>query len=175
MNKKFETLKYILADWFSAAAAWGLFYVYRKLVIEADKYGHAVLMTLDKKFYFGILVIPLFWILIYALIGHYKNIYRKSRLKEIGQTLYISILGVIFIFFSLLLDDTVVNYKTYYHTFFTLLTLQFVITATFRFILSSSVISKIRNGKIYFNTLLVGSNQNAVKLLNQMQTEFKPE
>ena len=82
---------------------------------------------------------------------------------------------MIVIFFSLLLDDTVVNYKTYYHTFFTLLTLQFVITATFRFILSTSVISKIRNGKIYFNTLLVGSNQNAVKLLNQMQTEFKPE
>jgi len=170
MNKRTETIKYILADWFSAAAAWGLFFVYRKLAIEG-----AVEVIPDRKFYFGILVIPLFWILIYALIGLYKNIFRKSRLKEIGQTLYISVLGVIVIFFSLLLDDAVVNYKTYYHTFFTLLTLQFVLTATFRFILSSFIIRKIRNGKIYFNTLLVGSNQNAVKLLSQMQTEFKPE
>jgi exopolysaccharide biosynthesis polyprenyl glycosylphosphotransferase len=175
MNKRIETLKYIVADWISALTAWGLFYIYRKMVIEAGKFGYPVEMTFDRKFYFGIIFIPLFWILIYALIGLYKNIFRKSRLKEIGQTLYISFIGVLVIFFTLLLDDTVVNYKTYYHTFITLLTLQFVITATLRFILSTAIIRKIRNGKIYFNTLLVGSNQRAVKLLGQMQNEFKPE
>src|SRR5262245_58711164 len=166
MNKRTEILKYVLADWFSAASAWGLFYSYRKLYIEADKFG-AVNLTFDNKFYFGILFIPLFWSLVYALLGHYKNVFRKSRLREIGQTLYISFIGVLVIFFSLLLDDTVVNYKTYYHTFITLLTLHFVITASLRFVLSTQVIHKIRGGKIYFNTLLVGSNHNAVKLLHQ--------
>ena len=173
MNKRIEILKYVLADWFSAAAAWGLFYAYRKLYIEADKYGVANL-TLDNKFFFGILFIPLFWVLVYALVGHYKSVFRKSRLREFGQTLYVSFIGVLVIFFSLLLDDTVVNYKTYYHTFFTLLTLHFILTASLRFILSSLIVRKIRKGEIYFNTLLVGSNQNAVKLLHQMQNEFKP-
>ena len=173
MNKRIEILKYVCSDWFAAASAWGLFYVYRKLYIEADKYGEAHL-TFDNKFYFGILFIPLFWILLYALVGHYKNVFRKSRLREIGQTLYVSFIGLLVIFFSLLLDDTVVNYKTYYHTFFTLFTLHFVITATLRFLLSTFIIRKIRKGEIYFNTLLVGSNQNAVKLLHQMQNEFKP-
>jgi len=34
MNKRIQTIKYILADWLAATAAWGLFYAYRKLVIE---------------------------------------------------------------------------------------------------------------------------------------------
>ena len=96
--------------------------------------------------------------------------FRKSRLKELGQTLYISVIGVLIIFFSLLLDDTVISYKSYYHTFFTLLTLHFVLTATVRFLLSSNVVHKIHHRKIGFNTILIGSNQNALNLLNQMES-----
>ena len=101
MNKKKQTLKHILADWLSATLAWGLFYGYRKLVIESEKFGYDV-FVLDKKFYLGILLIPVFWIAVYALVGAYRNIYRKSRLKELGQTLYISVIGVLLIFFLLI-------------------------------------------------------------------------
>jgi exopolysaccharide biosynthesis polyprenyl glycosylphosphotransferase len=175
MNKRLETIKFIIADWISSSLAWGLFFVYRKLIIESFKYGHNIALTFDNQFYFGIFFIPLFWVSVYALVGSYKNVFRKSRIKEIGQTLYLSLIGVTVIFFTLLLDDTVVSYKTYYQTFFTLFLLHFILTSLFRFLLSSSIISKIRKGKIYFNSLLVGSNQNAVSLLNQMQGEFKRE
>lgn len=174
MNKRIQTLKYIFADWFAASLAWGLFYVYRKMVIESFKYGHEVL-KFDNKFYLGVLIIPFFWILVYALIGAYKNIYRKSRLRELGQTLYISIVGVLIIFFALLLDDTIISYKTYYHTFFTLLSMHFLFTATFRFILSSIIINKIHSGRIAFNSILIGSNQKASTLLQQMEKEFHSE
>lgn len=175
MNRRLETIKYLVADWISASLAWGAFYVYRKVFIESDKYGYSINFSFESKFYFGILFIPLFWVIVYLLIGQYKNIFRKSRIKEIGQTLYISLIGVTVIFFTLLLDDTVVNYKTYYHTFFTLFCLHFLLTASFRFILSSSIIKRIRTAKIYFNSLIVGGNQNAVSLLKQMQGEFKME
>lgn len=174
MNKRTQTLLFVVADWLSAVFAWGIFYVYRKLIIESQKFGYDV-FALDKKFYIGILLIPVCWVFIYAITGAYTNVYRKSRLKELGQTLYLSVIGVLIIFFSLLLDDTVISYKSYYHTFFTLLTLHFTITATFRFILSTTVVHKIHKRQIGFNTVMIGSNTNAVNLLKQMDSELQSE
>jgi len=174
MNKRLTTIQFIVGDWLAAFLAWGLFYVYRKMVIETQKFGHDIIIF-DHKFITGILLIPVFWVVFYSLTGTYFNVYRKSRLKEFGQTIYVSIIGVLIIFFSLLLDDTVISYKTYYHTFFTLLTLHLIFTAVIRFILSSRIISRIKNRDIAFNTILIGSNQKALQMLRQMQTEFTSE
>ncbi|MBP6335512.1 MAG: sugar transferase [Bacteroidia bacterium] len=174
MNTRIQTFKHIFADWLAASLAWGMFYVYRKLVIESEKFGYDV-FVLDKKFYLGILLLPLLWVVLYALVGTYRNIFRKSRLKELGQTLYLTAIGVLIIFFSLLLDDTVISYKTYYHTFFTLFTLHFILTAIFRFILSTQTIHRIHRKEIGFPTIMIGSNMNASNLLKQMDTEFASE
>ena len=174
MSKRLQTLNYVLADWLAASFAWGLFYLYRKLVIESSMYGKEV-VRFDHNFYLGIFLLPFLWILVYALIGTYKNVYRKSRLRELGQTLYISVIGVLIIFFTLLLDDAIVNYKTYYHTLLTLLSLHFLITASLRFALSTNIIHKIHSKKIAFNSVLIGSNQKAVTLLQQMEKEFRSE
>jgi exopolysaccharide biosynthesis polyprenyl glycosylphosphotransferase len=174
MNKKLNTLQFILADWFSAVLAWGLFFIYRKLYIELQQVNLGTILD-DPKFIRGILVLPLCWVAAYALVGSYQNIYRRSRLRELGQTLYMSVIGVLIIFFSLLLDDTIVTYRTYYHTFFTLLGLHFILTALFRLILTTRIIRAIRGRRIRFNTVMIGSNNNAVKLLNQMEKEFLAE
>ena len=110
MNKRLQTIKFIFADWLAAFLAWGLFFLYRKLVIEGQTYSPELFLK-DQKFFYGILIIPIAWIITYALIGSYQNVYRKSRLKELGQTLFLSILGVLIIFFFLLLDDAVISYK----------------------------------------------------------------
>lgn len=175
MNKRLQTIKYILADWLAATAAWGLFYAYRKLVIETGKFGTDVQVTFDKEFFMGIIFIPFFWLAVYSISGSYKDVYRRSRLKELGQTLYISVLGVLVIFFTLLLDDTVINYKTYYQTFFTLFLLHFTLTETFRLMLTTRTAHRIRNKQIGFNTLLVGSNQNALNLYNDIEHKYSAE
>ena len=174
MNKRLNTVQFIVADWLAAVLAWGLFFIYRKLHIELQNISFHEILS-DPKFIRGILVIPVCWVAAFALIGSYQNIYRRSRLRELGQTLYMSVIGVLIIFFLLLLDDAIINYRTYYHTFFTLLGLQFVITALFRLILTTRIIRKIRKRDIRFNTVMIGSNTNAVKLLNQMEKEFLAE
>jgi len=156
MNRRIQVLKYMIFDLLAAATAWGAFYYYRKQYIENATF------QLDDKFLIGILTIPVFWVLLYILTGSYKIIYRKSRLKELGQTLFISIVGVIIIFFTLLLDDEVASYKQYYKTFVALFSFHFVLTFIPRFILSSITAQKIQNRTIGFNTLLVGSNQKAL-------------
>ena len=174
MTKKQHTIRFIVADWLAAFLAWGIFFIYRKQFIEFQEFNFNMILD-DKKLFWGIIIIPICWVAAYALVGTYQNVYRKSRLKELGQTLYISIVGVLIIFFLLLLDDAVISYKTYYHTFFTLLTLHFLSTAFFRFILSTKIINNIRTRKIRFNTIMIGSNTNAVHLLHQMEKEFHVE
>ncbi|MFZ7145357.1 MAG: sugar transferase [Bacteroidota bacterium] len=172
MNKRLQTFQFIFADWLSAGLAWGLFFLYRKTIIEGQQYSQEIFLK-DQKFYYGILILPVAWVVTYALIGSYQNIYRKSRIKELGQTLFLSILGVLIIFFFLLLDDVVISYKSYYHTFFTLFTLHFLITALFRFLLSTKINRDIYNKKIGFNTIMIGSNTKALNLLQQMEKEFR--
>lgn len=173
MNKRLQVIKYVFFDFVAALTAWTLFYVYRKLYIETEKFGEPVPLEFGQKFYTSLLIIPICWILIYYLTGIYKNIYRKSRLKELWQTLLTSIVGVIILFFVLILDDEVSSYKTYYRSVFVLFALHFLLTAFFRLILSSITNHRIFNRKIGFNTLLIGSNENAYKLFTELESQKK--
>ncbi len=171
MNKPRQIIKYVVADLVSAMLAWASFYIYRKVGIESALYGSHVPLVPDKNFYLGITVLPIAWVAIYALVGTYNDIYRKSRLKEFGQTLYVSIIGVLIIFFSLLLDDAIVSYKSYYSIFFVLLFLHFGITASIRFLITTHTARRIKSRKIGFPTLIIGSSQRAVNLFNEYESE----
>lgn len=171
MNKPRQIIKYVVADLLSAMLAWAAFYVYRKFQIESALYGINIPFQPDKNFYLGITVLPIVWVAIYALAGTYNDIYRKSRLKEFGQTFYVSLLGVLIIFFSLLLDDVIVSYRSYYSIFLVLFLLHFGITATWRFIITTRTARKIKGRKIGFPTLIIGSSQRAVNLYNEYESE----
>ncbi|HTL81950.1 MAG TPA: sugar transferase [Bacteroidia bacterium] len=173
MNKNLQVAKYVLSDSVAAAASWFLFYSYRKVSIESVKYGIHVPVLLDHKFWEGLVGITIFWICFYALTGTYRNIYRKSRLKEFGTTMLHSLIGVLVIFFVLLLDDTVISYRTYYMTTLVLLGTHFLFTATGRLILSSITNSRIRNRRYGFSTILIGSNANALKLYSELENQKK--
>lgn len=173
MNKALQTFKYILSDYFSAATAWSLFYLYRKFYIEPDKFGILPEHVFDRQFVLGIMILPLAWLLAYYLTGFYKNIYRKSRINELLQTIAASVIGVTFIFFFILLDDFVSSYKAYYKVYTVLFALHFLFTATFRFILSTITNYKISQGKIGFNTIIIGSNQRALKIYDEITSSHK--
>src|ERR1051326_8575875 len=127
-GKTLQIVKHIIADIIAAAAAWTAFYIFRKVYIESVKFGQHVPLEFGKKFFFGMILVSFFWFLLYASTGAYKDIYRKSRLKELGQTLFISLVGVIVIFFTLILDDEIITYKTYYQSFVAIFTLHFLFT-----------------------------------------------
>ena len=171
MNKYLQVSKYVLADLMSAAIAWTIFFTYRKYVVSPDIFHHLVDVFLDPKLYLGIAVIPFFWLTLYIIIGTYRKIYRKSRLKELGQTLSITFFGVIFIFFSIILDDIYVSYQEYYKSFVFLFAVHFIVTYSFRLLITTSTIRKIHKRIIGFNTIIIGSNQNAVKIFTEINNE----
>ena len=171
MNRRLQVTKYVILDWLSALIAWVLFYIFRKYTEDPYIFSHFERVTGDQRFWQGIIIIPLFWLVLYLMIGSYRRIYRKSRLKELGQTLIITLIGVTTIFFVLILDDFIVTYKSYYQSFLVLFFLQFTITYAFRLTLTTRTVRKIHSGKIGYNTLIVGSNGNAVKVYNDIVNE----
>ncbi len=173
MNKKLQVIKYLIADLITATLAWGIFFVYRKYSVDPNIFSNINDIFSDNKLYLGLSIIPTLWIVLYFLTGTYKQIYRKSRLKELGQTFLISFLGITVIFFTLILDDIVVNYKGYYQSVLVLFLLHFALTFLFRFILSSRTAFLIHNKIIGFNTILIGSNGKATKIYREIEDQFK--
>ena len=173
MNKKLQVIKYVVADTISAFLAWSMFFYYRKITIDHQVFHLKEQILIDNNLYLGLIFIPVFWLTLYLLIGTYSKIYRKSRLRELGQTLLITIIGVIFIFFFVLLDDDVKSYKDYYLSFFILFLFHFGITFTFRLILTSINAYRIHNRFIGFNTIIVGSDKNAILLYKEIENQVK--
>ncbi|HOZ41062.1 MAG: sugar transferase [Flavobacteriales bacterium] len=169
MDRRLQVGKYVAADLVGSALAWTLFYIYRKLYLEPIKFGREVPLEFDNNFLVGLIVIPLFWFGLYTVIGGYRDIFRRYRTKELGQTLLISIIGVVVIFFVLLLDDEVANYTYYYRSFIALFTLHFGITFVLRFLLTSRTVRQVHGRVIGFNTILVGGNERAMAIYEEIE------
>ncbi len=176
MNKNRLILKYIVLDFLAAMLAWGLFFIYRKCYVDGGFNPYYLrYVWIDSKLYLGLLVIPSFWICLHALVGLYRSVYRKSRLKEFLQVLTTSVLGVLVLFFVVLLDDEVSVYQSYYESILVLFVLHFTPTSLFRIILSSRIAYRIKSRKIGFQTLLVGSGPRAQNIYSELSTAKKSE
>ena len=153
MDRRLQVGKYVAADLVGSALAWTLFYIYRKLYLEPIKFGREVPLEFDNNFLVGLIVIPLFWFGLYTVIGGYRDIFRRYRTKELGQTL----------------DDEVANYTYYYRSFIALFTLHFGITFVLRFLLTSRTVRQVHGRVIGFNTILVGGNERAMAIYEEIE------
>ncbi|MFZ1616625.1 MAG: sugar transferase [Flavobacteriales bacterium] len=164
MGKRGQVLLYVVADLVASALAWTLFFLFRKVYMEPIKFGHPVPLELNGQYWLGLAVVPLFWVGLFVVIGGYSDIYRRFRTKELGQTLLITFIGSIVIFFALLLDDTVAAPTFYYRSFGALFGLNFVLLFFFRFLLTTRTVNRVHDRRIGFNTLLVGGNERAIAI-----------
>ncbi len=170
-QKRNTVIKHIFFDALSAAIAWTLFYCYRKIFIESVKFGSVVPIVFDKKFFSALFLIVLFWIIVYTIAGCYRDIFRTSRLGEFLRTFVATLIGVILIFFTLLLDDEIFSYKNYYQSFFVLFGLHACISIPIKMILTSQIVKGVHNRKIFFNTILIGSNEKALSLFHEIENQ----
>lgn len=160
-----DTLLFAAADFGMAMLAWALFFVYRK-GLEGKAFSTEVYN--DPNFYIGIIAVPLGWALLYAIFDQYLDIYRMSRLTTLGTTFILSFIGIVFLFFTLILDDIVRDYHTYYRSFFSLFGLHFFLTSLVRMVILTWASRRLKAGSVSYNTLLVGGNQNALDLYREI-------
>ena len=176
MNKKRQTILFLVCDFLTAAIAWTIYFFVRNEYIDAyysQFPEHIGLITTDINYVYGLCFIPFMWITLYYLSSSYKQVYRKSRLKDFINTLWVTILGSSILFFAIILDDNVQSYKGYYESRLLLLSIHFVVTYIPRYIIITITKKKILNREIGFNTLLIGSNARAEQLYNSLTSAKK--
>ncbi|HYC40851.1 MAG TPA: sugar transferase [Chitinophagaceae bacterium] len=157
---------YAAIDFLSAAFAWGIFFFLRKLILAEPLYVGGILQV-DRAFWQGMLFIPVSWLILYTIVGTYRQLYRKSRLAELTITFVCSLIGCVIIFFMVILDDVKNDYNYYYKAFFSLFALHFFLTASARLVLLTYVKGQLLSGKVRFNTLMIGDRENAIRLYSE--------
>lgn len=166
-NKQLGLYGYIFGDFVAALAAWVLFIWYQNV-----RDGNII----DSNFFFqqdvllGLIFVPLSWIFFYLIFDKYQNIYRYSRLSVLGKTFLLSLFGVLILFFGLVAKAPVFDASRYFSSFATLLGIHFLCTAFIRMIILTRASRKLKAGKIAFRTLMIGGNQNALDLFEEINS-----
>lgn len=169
IKKRFiHSILFALFDGLTGGLSWSLFFAYRKYFIESDKFGYQIPVELDSNFYWALFLIPIYWIGLYFLAGQYKDVWRKSRISEISKTFSVTVLGVILLFFTLLLDDAVSSYQSYYKSIVILFSLHFAFTLFARIIAASWIKYLLRKRKIGFHTIVLGNNIKTHQLVLEL-------
>jgi exopolysaccharide biosynthesis polyprenyl glycosylphosphotransferase len=159
---------YAVIDFIAAALAWACFFFIRKWLLNQPITSGGQLQ-INSKFGLGITLIPVGWLVLYSLVGSYRSLYKKSRLFEFTSTFVCSLIGCIVLFFVLLLDDVKNDYSYYYLAFLCLFAVHFLFTFAGRFILLNIAKKQLLSGKVYFNTLMVGSHDNAIRIYKETE------
>ena len=145
----------------AAILSWVSFYFVRKFIIE-EAY------VVGNKFYIGLFLFPLVWLVFYYLVGSYNTLYHKSRLIEFFNTLIYTFFGSICILFLFLMYDATGDYNIYYKEFISLWGIHTFITYGIRLLFLNQAKSQLNDETVFFNTLIIGSGTNALSLYNSI-------
>jgi exopolysaccharide biosynthesis polyprenyl glycosylphosphotransferase len=168
LKKYIHPAWYALTDYITAAIGWGLFFFIRKKILgEPFEAGY--------KLWLGIIFIPLGWLILYALVGSYHSIYKKSRLTEATKTFVCSFIGCIFLFFIFLLDDANNNYNYYYKALSALFIIHFGITIIGRLIILNLAKAQLETKAVKFKAVLIGKYENAIRIFREAEKKLEVE
>lgn len=166
--RKISIAWYAIADFGMASIAWAIFFFIRRAILNQPVTDAGVLQT-DQQFWLGIFFIPLGWLILYSILGAYHSLYSKSRLYEFTSTFICSLIGSIVLFFALLLDDAENDYRYYYAAFLILFLLHFGFSFAGRWLILNLVKKQLLEGRIRFNTLLLGQPETAARIFKETE------
>ena len=161
---------YIASDWLTGAASWTVLFIYRKVMFEQAMSLEPTDILGDARYQLGLALVPLFWLVLHALAGMYLNPMKRHRILELGQVTLTTLVGVLVLFFALLLDDAIVSYRQYYASLSVLFLGHGSLTLMGRMAITTRTVKKIHSGQWSFPTLVIGGNERALRTIEEMQT-----
>lgn len=167
-GKKISIAWYVVGDYIAAASAWFCFYVVRSSIAK-DPGAWPISYT---AWAYNLIVVPAGWLILYSLAGTYTSLYKKSRLAEFTLTLACTFIGSFVLMLVFVRNDPHKHSSYYPLMFVTLLGLHFGFTFFIRFLFLNTVKKQLLNGSVFFNTLMVGSQENAIKLYKETERKL---
>ncbi|WP_254411885.1 sugar transferase [Dyadobacter diqingensis] len=156
----------LVLDGIIAITVWIVFYRYRFDLLHKDFFWNLQYLGWTDVI-LGLFIIPFAWCFLYYVSGTYFDLYRKSRYDEIKRTLGSCLIGTVIIALVAFSNDAT-DFEYFskstgryilLHTFFTLL---------IRVLYLSMIHANIVKGKVKFNTLIIGGNQNAINIYQKI-------
>jgi hypothetical protein len=150
MTIPLRTYYLIFLDYLTSIISWFLFYYFRKTLIENTTF------EISNSFFLGMVVVPFFWLFIYMLQGTYLDVKRLYRFKTFNLTTQATFIGSLILFFTLLIDDSIIGYYVYYKSIALLIIIHFFLTFIPRIIFISVQVHQIQSRKDGFKNDFVG-------------------
>lgn len=170
MSKTKASILYLLGDLVFTAIAWGLFSYFRYETIADfnQSFASATDFFMFHRTLQVHLVVSLFWLVIFYFSGFYNKPFRKMKVDIFLQTLLATVVGSLFIFFLVFLNDNQNNNTTQYMLIGTLLIITFVCVVSIRFLIAGYLKLLIEKGKIKFKAIVVGTGKNDLSFFRQI-------
>lgn len=162
---------YVAIDFVTAAISWLLFYCWRSWMLYDSFSFHFNYLS----WLYILLLVPICWLILYTIAGTYNYLYKKSRFAEFTLTIVCSIIGAIGLFIVFVLNDInpEFGYTYFYSAFLFFLGAHLVITFAGRWILLNKVKRQLLKGDVLFNTLMIGSQENAIRIFKETAVNLR--
>lgn len=157
----------IFLDYLSALTAWLLFWGYRHYLLGNFEFWNSWTIFGARDYFVGLILIPAGWLVLYTLSGTYFDLYRKSRLDEINRTMISCIIGSVLVALFIFANDNE-DYSYFIRTTGRYLFIHTAATLFSRLLLLNHVKNNLIEGKVFFNTLIIGGNQKAIDIYRKV-------
>ena len=165
MKRSVQACKYIISDFVASSVVWLLFNLIRYHEIAVyEGFGDVWSFLTHSTSLWGQLLAPFFWIALFWLSGYYNKPFGKSRITELFSTFVTVSVGVISLFFLLILNDLPRSYQIYYDVFFALWGLQFLGVYLPRLWITQAGKQKIKRGEWALRVLIIGTGERAQRI-----------
>ena len=165
MNRIKQTAKYVIADFLVAAVVWLVLNIIRyHEVAQYEGFTKLTSFLLFHQVLKGEILIPIFWAILYYFSGYYNKPFGKSRINELFNTFITVTIGVVFVFFVVVLDDLPDSFQVYYIIFFSYFFMQFFVTYLCRYLITIHALRKVQKMEWLTNVLVIGTGPKAAKV-----------
>ena len=169
MNRIKQTAKYIITDFLIATIVWLLLNMIRyHEVAQYEGFQTIRDFLLFHQVLKGEILIPIFWLILYYFSGYYNQPFGKSRINELFNTFVTVTIGVVFIFFVVILDDLPESFQIYYIIFFSYFFMQFFFTYICRYLITNHALQKVKRKEWLSNALIIGAGRQATKFRDEL-------
>ncbi len=165
-SKRRQILLYILSDLIGSYVVWILLGLMNGEMFDRSGEVDAIVFT-------AAIIISSCWVFLYAVSGLYNRPFRRSRFQELSRIFKYTLIGVLVLFFLIVLDTPVNKYDSYRIWFTTYLLLQFGVIAFLHLLITTRTNVRIRNRKLGFPTVLVGCKNQARQIYSELQYQRK--
>ena len=174
MTKQTQLYKYLISDYAASALAWFIFNIVRYYLV-AQYEGFSTLSNFMHYLHVvkGQIIIPFCWLILHYYSGYYNNPLEKSRLSEFFTTFVSVFIGTIVIFFSVLLKNLPESIRIYYEQFSYLFLITFLLTYTFRALITNQTIRKFRKREWTVKALILGNGKKGDQILALLDKPFE--